>query len=224
MKQALLFLWDQYISMILRINLALGLLILGVKYLIPKVAIFGSYLTMYPLFPIIFLLIYGYSLTTLYRNMALSFQCRRTDLFWGSQVAFLATGLGCALLTAVMGFLAANLLDLTAIMGKEGPLFQGGILWAKPEAIPVLLIAALTLQPMGAALGCLYEKHKIITTVILVVLMLLGVASTTLCLFIADGTLPISPSVILWTCVGFVALGLVGELTYYRSNKNAVVR
>lgn len=224
MKQALLFLWDRYISMILWVNLVLGVLIFGLDYLLPHTTFFATYLVMYPLFPIIFLLIYGYTLTTLYRDLVLSFQCRRTDLFWGSQVAFLATGLGCALLTAAMGFLYTHLLDLSAIVNKEGTLFQGGILWAKPGAIPVLLIAALTLQPMGAALGSLYEKHKIITSVIFVTLMILGVLATVLCLFLSDGTLFISRTVILGVCAGFAVFGLVGELAYYRSNRNAVVR
>ena len=115
-----------------------------------------------------------------------------------------------------MGFLYTHLLDLSAIVNKEGTLFQGGILWAKPGAIPVLLIAALTLQPMGAALGSLYEKHKIITSVIFVTLMM--------CLFLSDGTLFISRTVILGVCAGFAVFGLVGELAYYRSNRNAVVR
>ena len=223
MKQALLFLWDQYISMILKVNLVLGVLVLGINYLFPQVDFFATYLAMYPLFPIIFLLIFGYTLTTLYRNMALSFQCRRADLFWGSQLAFLVTGLGCVAITAVMSFACERLLDLEAMAASE-TILELGILWAKPGALPILLLVGLCLQPMGAALGSLYEKHRILTTVILVVFLILATASTTISLFVADGTLAISRPVILGTCIGFVVLGLVCEILYYRSNRNAVVR
>lgn len=223
MKQALLFLWDQYISTILKVNLVLGLLILGINYLFPQTIFFATYLMMYPMFPIIFLMIYGYTLTTLYRNMALSFQCRRTDFFWGSQIAFLATGLGCAAIMAVMAFVCEHLLDLS-VMAAQDSLFQNGILWANPGAVPVLLVIGLCLQPIGAALGSLYEKHKILTTVLLVVFLILATASTVVSLFVADGTLPISRTVILWVCAGFVVLALGSEILYYRSNRNAVVR
>lgn len=223
MKQALLFLWDQYISSILKANLVLGILVLGINYLFPQVTFFATYLMMYPMFPIIFLMIYGYTLTTLYRNMALSFQCRRTDLFWGSQVAFLVTGLGCAAIMAVMSFACEHLLDLS-VMAASDTLFENGILWANLGAVPVLLVIGLCLQPTGAALGSLYEKHRILTTVLLVVFLLLAVASTVVSLFVADGTLPISKNVILGVCAVFAVLALGSEIFYYRSNRNAVVR
>ena len=223
MKQALLYLWDQYIAMILKVNLVLGILVLGINYLFPQVTFFATYLMMYPMFPIIFLMIFGYTLTTLYRNMALSFQCRRTDFFWGSQIAFLVTGLGCGAITAVMGYAANTLLDLTNLAASD-TFFQNGILWAKPGAVPVLLVIGLCLQPMGAVLGSLYEKHRIITSVLLVVFLLLAVISTVVSLFVADGTLPISKNVILWVCAVFAVLALGSEVLYYRSNRNAVVR
>lgn len=223
MKQALLFLWDQYISSILKVNLTLGVLVLGINYLFPQVTFFATYLMMYPMFPIIFLMIFGYTLTTLYRNMALSFQCRRTDFFWGSQVAFLVTGLGCGAIMAVMAFACERLLDLS-VMAASDTLFENGILWANPGAVPVLLVIGLCLQPMGAALGSLYEKHKIITSVLLVVFLILATASTVVSLFVADGTLPISRRIIWGVCAFFVVLALICEMVYYRSNRNAVVR
>lgn len=223
MKQALLFLWDRYISQTLYANLVLGVLVLGINYLFPNITFFATYLTMYPMFPIIFLMIFGYTLTTLYRNLALSFQCRRTDFFWGSQIAFLVTGLGCGAITAVMGYAANTLLDLTNLAASD-TFFQNGILWAKPGAVPVLLVIGLCLQPMGAALGSLYEKHRVLTSVLLVVFLLLAVASTVVSLFVADGTLPISKNVILGICAFFIALALICEMVYYRSNRNAVVR
>lgn len=223
MKQTLLFLWDRYISQTLYANLVLGVLVVGINYLFPKTDLFATYLTMYPMFPIIFLMIFGYTLTTLQRNMALSFQCRRADFFWGSQIAFLVTGLGCAVIVAVMAFACEHLLDLSTMAASDS-FFENGILWAKPEAVPVLLVIGLCLQPMGAALGCLYEKHRILTTVLLVVFLLLAVASTVVSLFVADGTLPISKNVVLGVCAFFIVLALVCEVVYYRSNRNAVVR
>lgn len=223
MKQALLFLWDRYISQTLYANLVLGVLVVGINYLFPQTSLFATYLTMYPMFPIIFLMIFGYTLTTLHRNMALSFQCRRADFFWGSQIAFLVTGLGCAAIVAVMSFACEHLLDLSAMAASDSFL-ENGILWAKPEAVPVLLVIGLCLQPMGAALGCLYEKHRILTTVLLVVFLLLAVASTVVSLFVADGTLPISKNVVLGVCAFFIVLALACEVVYYRSNRNAVVR
>lgn len=223
MKQALLFLWDQYIGMILRVNLVLGALVLWLNYLFPQSDYFSVYLVMYPLFPIIFLLIYGYNLSVLWRNIVLSFQCRRADFFWASQWAFLFTGLGCGLMTACMGYACNTLLDLPA-MAAGDTILQGGIIWARPGAVPVLLVAALSLQPIGAALGSIYEKHKIITTVILILLLLLGVAATVVCMFLSDGTLTIARPVIWGTCITFGVLALAGEVLYYRSNQKAVVR
>lgn len=223
MKQALLFLWDRYISQTLYANLVLGVLVVGINYLFPQVTFFATYLMMYPMFPIIFLMIFGYTLTTLYRNMALSFQCRRTDFFWGSQVAFLVTGLGCAAIVAVMSFACEHLLDLSTMAASDS-FFENGIFWAKPGAVPVLLVIGLCLQPMGAVLGSLYEKHRIITSVLLVVFLLLAVISTVVSLFVADGTLPISKNVILGVCAFFIVLALICEMVYYRSNRNAVVR
>ncbi len=223
MKQALLFLWEWYISVILRVNLVLGALVLALNYLFPQTEYFSIYLVMYPLFPIIFLLIYGYNLSVLWRNMVLSFQCRRTDFFWAGQIAFLVTGLACGLLTAVMGYACNNLLDLAAMAGTDA-ILQGGIIWSRPGAIPALLVVALSLQPIGAALGSIYEKHKIITTVILIVILLLGVAATVLCMFLSDGTLSISRPILVGTCAVFGVMALVGEVLYYRSNQKAVVR
>lgn len=223
MKQALLFLWDQYISMILKVNLVVGVLVLGLNYLFPQTNLFATYLMMYPMFPIIFLMIYGYTLTTLYRNMTISFQCRRADFFWGSQLAFLVTGLGCTAIVAVMSFSCEHLLDLPVTAARDS-LFENGIPWAQPGALPVLLVIGLCLQPIGAALGSLYEKHKIITTVLLVVFLILATGSTVVSLFVADGTLPISRNVILGVCAFFIVLALICEMAYYRSNRNAVVR
>lgn len=223
MKQALLFLWDRYISQTLYANLVLGVLVVGINYLFPQTSLFATYLTMYPMFPIIFLMIFGYTLTTLHRNMALSFQCRRTDFFWGSQIAFLVTGLGCATIVAVMSLACEHLLDLSTMAASDS-FFENGILWAKPEAVPVLLVIGLCLQPMGAALGCLYEKHRILTTVLLVVFLILATASTVVSLFVADGTLPISKNVVLGVCAFFIVMALVCEVIYYRSNRNAAVR
>lgn len=223
MKKALLFLWDHYVSTILWVNLVLGVLVLGLNALAPQVEFFSVYLMMYPLFPIIFLMIYGYTLTTLYRNMALSFQCRRTDLFWGSQIAFLVTGLGCAALVALMGYACSQLIDLSALAAEDS-FFTNGILWAKPSALPFLLVLGLCLQPMGAALGSLYEKHKVLTTVFLVVFMLLSVAATVVTMFVGDGSIVLPQGVLLGACGFFVVLSLVCEALYYRSNRNAVVR
>ena len=218
MKQALLFLGERYVSVRLWSNLTLGALILGSNYLFPQTDLFASYLMVYPMFPMILLLIYSYTLTTLYRDLALSFQCRRTDFFWGSQLAFLVPGLGCAGIMAVTGFACEHLLDLPALADGKS-ILENGILWIKPEAIPVFLVMGLCLQPMGAILGSLYEKHKIITTVILVVIMILAVAATVASLFVADGTLSVSRTVILGTCAAFGGAALVSEMVYYRSNQ-----
>lgn len=223
MKQALLFLWEWYISMILRVNLVLGVLVVALNYLFPTSDYFSVYLVMYPLFPIIFLLIYGYNLSILWRNMVLSFQCRRTDFFWASQIAFLVTGLGCILLTVAMGYACNQFLDLSAMAARE-TILRGGIIWGRLSAAPVLLVVGLALQPIGAALGSVYEKHKIITSVILILLLLLGVAATVLCMFLSDGTLTIARPILWGTCITFGVLALVGEVIYYRSNQKAVVR
>ena len=223
MKKALTFLWENYISTILLVNLVLGVLVFWTNYLMPQQHFFAVYLMMYPLFPVAFLLIYGYNLSALWQNMALSFQCRRHDYFWAGQVAFLATGVGCALITVVMGVLYVNVLDLSS-MAAGSPFLENGIPWAKPGAIPAMAVLALCFQPIGAALGSLYEKHKILTTVILCAMMLLGIAGTSMSLFMAEWGIAIAGPVLVGVCALFVVLALVGEAAYYRSIRKAVVR
>ena len=223
MKKALTFLWENYISMILLVNLVLGVLVFWTNYLMPQQHFFAVYLMMYPLFPVFFLLIYGYNLSALWQNMALSFQCRRHDYFWAGQVAFLTTGVGCALITVAMGALYVNVLDISSMVAGS-PFLENGIPWAKPGAIPAMAVLALCFQPIGAALGSIYEKHKILTTVILILIMLLGIAGTSMSLFMAEWGLIIAWPVLLGVCGLFVVLALVGELVYYRSVQTAVVR
>ena len=224
MKKALTFLWENYIAMILAVNLVLGVLVLGVNYLTPHQSFFAIYLMMYPLFPIFFLLIYGYNLAILWQNMALSFQCRRKDYFWAAQVTFLVTALGCTLEVAAMGWLCNSLLNYSA-MAAGKTFLENGLLWAKPGAIPVMAVLALCLQPLGAALGAIYEKHKILSTVILIAVTLLGIAAATLDIFLSDGSLAaIAIPVIAGVCAVFAVLALVGEAVYYRSIQTAVVR
>ena len=124
---------------------------------------------------------------------------------------------------AAMGWLCNSLLDYSAMAAGE-TILENGLLWAKPGAIPVLLVLALCLQPIGAALGAIYEKHKILTTVILIAISLMGVASTTLGLFLSDGSLTVAIPVLVGICGVFVVLALVGEAAYYRSIRKAVVR
>ena len=59
---------------------------------------------------------------------------------------------------------------------------------------------------------------------ILVVIMILAVAATVASLFVADGTLSVSRTVILGTCAAFGGAALVSEMVYYRSNQKTVVR
>ena len=54
--------------------------------------------------------------------------------------------------------------------------------------------------------------------------MILAVAATVASLFVADGTLSVSRTVILGTCAAFGGAALVSEMLYYRSNQKTVVR
>ena len=223
MKKALTFLWKQYIFQITVINLVLGLLILATNYLFPQQSMFAIYLMMYPLFSILFLVIYGFNLTSVWQNIALSFQCRRRDFYWASQVAFLATGLGIALVVVGMGWLYTNVLDLS-VMAAGRTFLKHGLLWARPEIIPIMLVMAVGLQPVGAGLGRLYEAHKIISTVILMLIMLMGTLSTTATLFIGEWGLELGMPTLLGVCVVLTLMALVGEAYYYHSVQTAVVR
>lgn len=224
MKGARWFLWDIYIKIILASTAAISLLSLVVSQAV-HIEYFVGYYYMLPIMVVIFMAIYSFNLTILSRNMALSFNCRRADFFWTSQIAFVVTGMVSILIVWLTGVLP-ELMGWGYAFSEEGTFINGVPLYAQPEMCLFLLAVCLFLQPIGAAAGCLYDKSKAWATVFLIVVILLGMAGTVILLLVGDGTIPEH----IMRLIGGVTLAVLGavcavcEVYYYRSNAKAVAR
>lgn len=224
MKGARWFLWDIYIKIILASTAVISVLSLAVSQVI-HIEYFATYYYMLPMMVVIFMAIYSFNLTIPSRNMALSFNCRRIDFFWTSQLAFVITDV----VSMLIVWLAGNLPKLMGwgyAFSEEGHLINGAPLYAQPGMCLFLLAVCLFLQPIGAAVGCLYDKSKAWATVFLIIVVLLGTAGTVILLFVSDGHIPEN----IMRIIGGVTLAVLGvmcagcEVYYYRANAKAVVR
>lgn len=223
MKGARWFLWDIYIKVILATTAVISVLSLIGQT--ARIAFFASYYYMLPMMIVIFMAIYSFSLTIPSRNMALSFNCRRTDFFWESQIAFVVTDAVSILIVWLTGILP-RLLGCGYAFSEEGTFMNGAPLYAEPGACLFLLAVCLLLQPIGAAAGCLYDKSKVWATVFIIIVMLLGMGGTVVLLFASDGTIPeeITRLIcgVMLAVLGVLCAGC--EVYYYRANARAVVR
>lgn len=189
------------------------------------IEVFGVWYAILPLFFVLFALIYGVNIPSLYRNMALSFGCRRTDFFWACQGAFVLAALGYTAVSLLAGRLPSILpggyaaYEWASDMRAAGP-----PAWLAPVSLAGLALVELLLQAIGAAGGELVARHKALGVVALVVVMLLGVACTSTTLFVMDGTIALPPAVIWGALGGLVAVAVVCDVLFYRSNRKAVVR
>lgn len=225
MKGAHWFLWDVYIKIILGSTAVIAVLALAVSQVV-RIEYFATYYYMLPMMVVIFMTVYSFNLTILSRNMALSFNCRRTDFFWSSQAAFVAADAVSILIVWVTGVLP-ELLGWGYAFSEEGSrLISGAPLYADPKMCLFLLAVCLFLQPIGAAAGCLYDKSKVWSTVFLVIVITFGMVGTALLLFIGDGTIPehITRVICGVTLAVLAVLCVACEVYYYRSNAKAVVR
>lgn len=222
MTRALRFLWDLYI----RVILASLVIFAGVSLAFAQwahIEFFAMYYHMLPMFIVTFMVIFSFNLTILYRNVALSFNCRRADFFWGSQLGFVLTVLGSNAIVYLAGVLP-RLLGQEYYFRDAGFFLDGAPVFVQPDMALFLLAVGLLLQPIGAAAGCLYEKHKVLATVFLVVSMLLSIIGTVLLMFIEDGTLDFGPAVMGGTLAVLAVLCAGCEVFFWRSNLRTVVR
>lgn len=224
MKGARWFLWDIYIKIILGSTAVLSVLSLAVSQVV-HIEYFATYYYILPMMIVIFMTIYSFNLTIPSRNMALSFNCRRRDFFWTSQIAFVVTDVVSILIVWLAGVLP-RLLGWGYAFSEEHTLMTGAPIYTEPGMCLFLLAVCLFLQPIGAAAGCLYDRSKAVATVFIIAVMLLGMAGTVILLFIGDGTIPEN----IMRIIGGVTLAVLGvicagcEVYYYRSNAGAVVR
>lgn len=189
------------------------------------IEIFGSWYAMLPLFFVLFTLIYGIYIPSLYRNTALSFGCRRWDFFWACQAAFVLATLGCTLLAGLAGYLPKLLPGGYATVELGSSVYIDlPPAWFAPAPLAGLALVELALQLIGAAGGELVARHKALGVVMLIVTMLLGMVLTLLTLFVMDGTIVLPPAVIWGALGGLVAVAVVCDVLFYRSNRKAVVR
>lgn len=192
---------------------------------VAKIEPFSTYYTMLPLFFVLFALICSFNLTTLYRNTALSFGCRRTDFFWGAQAAFVIATLGCILLAALAGVLPKLLWGRYATVKIDSSVYiDMPPSWFTPGALAAIGGLCLTLQPIGAAVSGLFNKNKVAAGVFFVLIMLAGVAFTVVAMFVMDGTIVLPRLVIGVTFGALAALAVVCDILFWRSNRKAVVR
>lgn len=223
MKGALRYLWDVYISPSLGAVGTFALISL-VGSPVLKVEFFGSYYYMLPMFLLIFVIIFSFNISTIFRNMALSMNCLRRHFFWGCQAAFITVALAG---TAIV-WLAGALPELTGIgypVQESGNMVLSGTpAYIQPAQVLFLLAVSLLLQPTGAALGGLYGKSKVWATVLLIIVILLGIAGTVLMLFVNGGELSLPPAVPVGLLCTLTVIGAVSEVYFWRSNAKTIVR
>lgn len=223
MKGALRYLWDTYICPSLGAVGTFALISL-VGSPVLKVEFFSSYYYMLPMILLIFVIIFSFNISTIFRNMALSMNCLRRHFFWGCQAAFVAVALAG---TAII-WLAGVLPDLVgigyAMQESNNPISGGMPAYAEPTQLLFLLAVSLLLQPTGAALGGLYGKSKVWATVLLIIVILLGVAGTVLMLFVNGGELSLPPAVPVGLLCALTVIGAVSEVYFWRSNAKTIVR
>ena len=223
MKGALRYLWSTYISTSLAAVGSFALISL-VGSPVLKVEFFGSYYYMLPMILLIFVIIFSFNISTIFRNMALSMNCLRRHFFWGCQAAFLAVALAG---TAII-WLAGVLPDLVgigyAMQERNNPISGGMPAYIQPVQLLFLLALSLLLQPTGAALGGMYGKSKVWATVLLVIVILLGIAGTVLMLFVNAGELSLPPAVPIGLLCVLTVTGAVSEVYFWRSNAKTIVR
>lgn len=223
MKGALRYLWDVYISPSLAAVGSFALISL-VGSPVLNIQFFGSYYYMLPMILLIFVIIFSFNISTIFRNMALSMNCLRRHFFWGCQAAFIAVALAG---TAIV-WLAGTLPELTgigyAVRDSGGMLLSGMPAYIQPAQVLFTLAVSLLLQPTGAALGGLYGKSKVWATVLLIIVILLGIAGTVLMLFVNGGELSLPPAVPVGLLCALTVTGAVSEFYFWRSNAKTIVR
>lgn len=223
MKGALRYLWDVYISTSLASVGTFGLIAL-VGSPVLKIEFFDSYYYMMPMILVIFVIIFAFNISTIFRNMALSMNCLRRHFFWGCQVSFLAVALAG---TAIV-WLTGALPELTGIgypwTGEHAITLSGRPAYIEPAQLLFLLAVVLLLQPIGAALGGLYGKSKVWATVLLIIIILLGIGATVLMLFVNNGELSLPPAVPIGLLCALAVIGAVCEVYFWRSNAKTIVR
>lgn len=221
MKNALRYLWDVYISTSLGAVGSFALISL-VGSPVLDIQFFGSYYYMLPMILIIFVIIFSFNISTIFRNMALSMNCLRRHFFWGCQAAFVAV----ALAGTALVWLAGTLPGLTGIgyPVQESGLMSGMPAYIQPVQLLFLLAVSLLLQPTGAALGGLYSRSKVWATVLLIIVILLGIVGTVLMLFVNGGEISLPPAVPVGLLCVLTVIGAVCEVYFWRSNAKTVVR
>ncbi len=191
---------------------------------VAHIELFSMWYAILPMFFVIFAFVYGFTMITLYRQSALSFNCRRTDFFAGCQVAFVVGALASVLLLWVFGRLPGLLPGGYAPYEFGGSIFYGMPSWGGRTSLLALSGALLLLQPIGAALGEVMAKRKALGMILYVLSIMVATASTTASFFLLDGSL-VLPEAVIFTAVGIlVALAVLCEIFFYCCNRKAVVR
>lgn len=223
MKGALRYLWDTYISTSLAAVGSFALIsLMGSPVL--NIQFFASYFYMLPMILLIFVVIFSFNISTIFRNMALSMNCLRRHFFWGCQLAFAAVALAGIAIVWLAGALP-GLMDIGYPVQEHGGMMLSDMpAYIQPAQLLFLLAVTMFIQPAGAALGGLYGKSKVWAMILLVAVILLGIVGTVLMLFVNGGVLSLSPVVPVGLLCVLAVVGAGSEAYFWNSNMKAVVR
>ena len=192
---------------------------LGIRFL-------DTYYMMLPIMISIFLAIYAATLSTLYRQTALSMNCRRKDFFLGMQVVFLLSALICAAITLAAGRLP-ELFHIGYVDFGNAPFESarrtGAPMFASFSSLPWLIAGYWLLQPLGAVLGLLTLRRKVLGILLTAILLLLSVVGVVLGLFVADGTIVLTTLPVLIFFLVLAGASLSCQFYLYRSNARATI-
>mgnify|MGYP003299904996 CR=1 FL=1 len=162
--------------------------------------LFATYYTLFPLMYPMIVFITSFAWCTNNLNLALSYGCRRRDFFHATQLLILTY--------ILFGWLLNRLLCSITILGSwNNPKLSVLFLLDVPFPLYALFTAALVL--VGCALGPLYLRSRLIGSLIMMLIVLIGIGSTTGLLLLADhsnknwGDLPLLLTVgLAFVCAG----------------------
>lgn len=188
--------------------------------------LFANYYVMLPTFILLCLFLYAMALCTNNLNLGLSMGARRVDFFWAIQgIILFYTAVGWALEWVLSVFPAAAgwaERDQWAVMAA-----YSGKIWIFP-------LLCVTLLMLGCLLGLLMVRHRVLSTIILTLSVIIITGSTMFMLLSAQTNITVFLTGRGWDWlfttlpkilpVALTALAAGGELLMWRAIRNYTVR
>ena len=177
--------------------------------------LFATYYGMFPFMYLLTVFILSFAWCTSTLNLGLAYGCRRRDFFLATQVQVILYILFGWTLNQVM-------LAIPQLNDWHNSNLRMMALFDLPLPLYILLTAALFL--LGCSLGPLYLRSRIIGSIMLASIMLLGIGITTAILFLSDypSQIQVHLSMILSVCLFLIICTC--EIFLYRFIYKATVR